>query len=312
MFSTEYRRTIEAAAPGLRKIHLRAGAALVGVTLVYGLALALLAHSASTGAIDLQRLAILLPMLAVTSAAGSVSVEDLTLSRTFIAIPDADTLEADLRAKAVALAGGGDPAAMPRHAVAFHGVRFRYPEGTRDVLAGIDLELEAGTSTAIVGSNGAGKSTMVSLLARLRDPTAGAIEVDGVALRDLDPVAWQRHGRDHAAGPGALPGLCLRERRLGVDRARRGRGRASRPPPRSPASTRWWDGCRRAGTRCSSSELPDGVDLSGGQWQRLALARALFATRHGAWLLVLDEPTAALDVRSEARFYARFFEITAG
>ena len=61
-----------------------------------------------------------------------------------------------------------------------------------------------------------------------------------------------------------------------------------------------------------SRDLPDGVDLSGGQWQRLALARALFATRHGARLLVLDEPTAALDIRGEARFYQRFFQITEG
>jgi ATP-binding cassette subfamily B protein len=61
-----------------------------------------------------------------------------------------------------------------------------------------------------------------------------------------------------------------------------------------------------------SRELPGGVELSGGQWQRLALARALFATEHGARVLVLDEPTAALDVHTEARFYERFHEITSG
>src|ERR1700743_1280197 len=82
---------------------------------------------------------------------------------------------------------------MPRRAVAFRGVRFRYPEGEHDVLAGIDLELEAGTSTAIVGVNGAGKSTLVSLLGRVRDPTGGQVEVAGVDLRELDPAAWQRN-----------------------------------------------------------------------------------------------------------------------
>jgi ATP-binding cassette, subfamily B, bacterial len=310
-FASEYEKTIEASAPGLRKIHLRAAGALVAVTLVYGLALALLAHSATQGSISLAHLAILLPMLAVTSAAGSVSVEDLMLSRTLFAIPDADQLEDDLAARAVALSGGTDPAAMPARSVAFRDVRFRYPEGEGDVLAGIDLELEAGTSTAIVGVNGAGKSTLVSLLGRLRDPTGGTIEVDGVDLRGLDPTVWQRKVALMPQTPARFPVSAYEnvawgsiehvEDRAGVEAAAALAG-FDEVVPRLP------DGW---GT-VLSTELPGGVDLSGGQWQRLALARALFATRHGASLLVLDEPTAALDVRSEARFYARFFEITAG
>jgi ATP-binding cassette, subfamily B, bacterial len=310
-FATEYRKTIDAGEPGLRRIHQRAAAALVGVTVVYGLALALLAHSASTGALDLRRLAILLPMLAVTAAAGSVSVEDLTLSATFAAVPDADRLEEDLAGQAAALAGGGDPAGLPRRAVCFRGVRFRYPEGDGEVLAGIDLELEAGTSTAIVGVNGAGKSTLVSLLGRLRDPTGGVIEVDGTDLRELDPAGWQRNVALMPQDPARFPVSAYENvawgsiehtgDREGVEAAAALAG-FDEVLPRLPHG---WD-------TLLSTELPDGVDLSGGQWQRLALARALFATRHGASLLVLDEPTAALDVRSEARFYARFFEITAG
>jgi ATP-binding cassette subfamily B protein len=310
-FATEYGRTIEAAAPGLHRLHRRAGAALAGVVVVYGIALALLAHSATTGAIDLRDLAILLPMLAVTSAAGSVSVEDLTLAFTLDAVPDADSLEADLEADAVALAGGRAPAAMPAEAVVFHGTRFRYPEGDHDVLAGIDLTLAAGTSTAIVGVNGAGKSTLVSLLGRLRDPTGGQVEVDGTDLRELDPAAWQRKVALMPQEPARFPVSAYENVAWGaIEHA------GDRAGVEAAAALAGFDEVvghlPRGWDTVLSAELPGGVDLSGGQWQRLALARALFATRHGASLLVLDEPTAALDVRSEARFYARFFEITAG
>ncbi len=177
------------------------------------------------------------------------------------------------------------------------------------MLAGVDLELRAGTSTAIVGVNGAGKSTLVSLLSRLRDPTGGRITVDGVDVRDLDAARWQRTVAIMPQEPARYPvsaydnvafgALEHRDDRAGVQESARLSGFAE-VVDTLPAG---WD-------TVLARELPGGVDLSGGQWQRLALARALFATRHGARLLVLDEPTAALDVRGEARFYQQFLDIT--
>jgi ATP-binding cassette, subfamily B, bacterial len=210
------------------------------------------------------------------------------------------------------LDGAGEIAdGVPATAVRFEGARFRYPSGAADVLAGVDLELAAGTSTALVGVNGAGKSTLVSLLARLRDPTGGRITVDGADVRELDPARWQRMIALMPQDPVRYPlsaydnvafgALEHADDRDGVQRAARLSGFASvveELPHR-------WD-------TVLARELPDGAELSGGQWQRLALARALFATFHGARILVLDEPTAALDVRAEARFYERFHEITAG
>lgn len=205
----------------------------------------------------------------------------------------------------------------------FEGVRFHYGgTGTGDadgaaavaapdVLAGIDLELRAGTSTALVGVNGAGKSTLVSLLARLRDPTAGRVTVDGMDVREFAPARWQRTIALMPQDPVRYPltaydnvafgALEHADDRDGVQRAARLSGFASvvEELPKG------WD-------TVLARELPDGAELSGGQWQRLALARALFATFHGARILVLDEPTAALDVRAEARFYQRFHKITAG
>jgi ATP-binding cassette subfamily B protein len=179
------------------------------------------------------------------------------------------------------------------------------------VLAGVDLELAAGTSTALVGVNGAGKSTLVSLLARLRDPTSGRITVDGTDVRDIDPGRWQRAIALMPQDPVRYPltaydnvafgSLEHADDRAGVERAARLSGFAA-VVSELPLG---WD-------TVLARELPGGAELSGGQWQRLALARALFATFHGARVLVLDEPTAALDVRAEARFYERFHEITAG
>jgi ATP-binding cassette subfamily B protein len=249
-------------------------------------------------------------MLAVTMTAGNVSYEDISLAWTLGGLPDVDRLEHELSTDS-ALTGTRDPAGMPTRSVQLEGVRFRYPSGDKDVLAGVDLELAAGTSTAIVGVNGAGKSTLVSLLSRLRDPTGGRITVDGVDVRELDPSRWQRTVAIMPQEPVRYPMSAYLNIALGaVDRRDDRDGVLD--CARSAGFLDVVDTLPHGWDTVLSRELPDGVDLSGGQWQRLALARALFATRHGAKLLVLDEPTAALDVRGEARFYGQFLEITAG
>jgi ATP-binding cassette subfamily B protein len=152
---------------------------------------------------------------------------------------------------------------------------------------------------------------LVKLLARLYDPLEGRITVDGIDLRDLEPAVWQRRvaaifqdfvryhlpARENI-GLGALHLLDDQER---LDRSARRAG-ATSVIETLPAG---WD-------TTLSRELSDGAELSGGQWQRIALARALMAVEGGARVLVLDEPTANLDVRSEAAVYDRFLDLTAG
>jgi ATP-binding cassette subfamily B protein len=179
------------------------------------------------------------------------------------------------------------------------------------VFAALDLEIEAGRSLAIVGENGAGKTTLVKLLARLYDPDAGRITVDGVDLRDLAPRSWHQRiaaifqdftrfelsAEDNVAF-GALhrPGD-----RAAVQRAA---DQAGAGPVIARLSAGWDTPLTRQRT--------GGTELSGGEWQRLALARALFAVQAGAGMLILDEPTASLDVRGEAEVYERFLELTRG
>ena len=318
MYREEFTAAIRAGHAGLRDMHRRAARCFAAVLAGYGLALFVITDATRTHQLGLRSLAILLPMLAVSMAAGSVSFDDITLAWTLAGLPDVDHLERQLTAPATgpqpppaAGPGAGLPAGLPRECVRFEAVTYRYPAGSSDVLCGVDLELRAGTSTALVGVNGAGKSTLVSLLARLRDPVEGRILLDGQDIRDLDPACWQRAVALMPQSPVRFPvsarenvtfgALEHRDDADGIERAATRSGFAAVVADLPDG----WETilCR---------ELPGGVELSGGQWQRLALARALFATEHGARVLVLDEPTAALDVHAEARFYERFHEITSG
>ncbi|RTL69801.1 MAG: ABC transporter ATP-binding protein [Pseudonocardiaceae bacterium] len=310
-YASEYGTAIDSALGGMRRLHRRAlgclvlvAAALVGALLVIG-------ADAHDRGIGLAAIATLLPMLAVTMSAGSVTFDDMTVAWTMSGLPDVEGLERDLGREAAPPGGARDPAGLPRDAIRFDDVSFRYPGRPDDVLAGVDLELVAGTSTAVVGVNGAGKTTLVGLLSRLRDPVSGRVLVDGTDARELDPARWQRQVAVVPQEPVHYPASAFDnvaygawEHRDDVDGVHAAAVQAGFGAVVDTLSDGW--------DTVLTPELPGGVDLSGGQWQRLALARALFATRHGARVLVLDEPTAALDVRGEAEFYARFLDITAG
>lgn len=310
-FGSEYRATIDHAAAGLSSIHRRAVIGFAIVVAGYAVALTAIASGALDHTLDLRGLAVLLPMLTVTMSAGSVSLDDITLTWSLAAIPDVEGLERELTTRRGELAGEQPLNRRPARSVRFEGVRFGYRANAPEVLRGVDLELEVGTSTAIVGVNGAGKSTLVGLLSRLHDPTLGSITVDGTDIRHLDPVAWQRAVAIMPQSPTRFPVSAYDNIAFGSIEHRDDEAGVAAVAELSgfaevvPTLPKGWD-------TVLSRELPGGADLSGGQWQRLALARALFATRHGARVLVLDEPTAALDIRSEAAFYGRFLGITEG
>jgi ATP-binding cassette, subfamily B, bacterial len=201
-------------------------------------------------------------------------------------------------------AGAADPvrrtsAGAPE--IRFRDVTFTYPTGSRPVLEHFDLAVPAGASLAIVGQNGAGKTTIAKLLCRLYDPDSGVIEVDGTDLRDLDLREWRAHVaavfqdfvryelplRDNVAPLGADTSL--------VERALSQAGALDLAELDAPLAKGY----------------PGGIDLSGGQWQRVALARAIAKVGAGADVVLLDEPTAMLDVRGESEIFDRLLGATA-
>ena len=197
------------------------------------------------------------------------------------------------------LSGRGAAAGLPAREVRFRDVTFAYPGGAA-VLDGFDLTIPAGSSLAIVGQNGAGKTTLAKLLCRLYDPQRGAIEVDGADVRTFDLVEWRSRLaavfqdfvrlelplRDNVA-PGGAPDAVVMQ---ALEAAGAG-------------------GLARLDTILARG-YEGGTDLSGGQWQRVALARALCAVAQGAGVVLLDEPTAQLDVRGEAEIFERILAAT--
>lgn len=193
---------------------------------------------------------------------------------------------------------------VPTGAVRFENVWFRYSESSPWVLQGLDLTLEPGTSTAIVGLNGAGKTTTIKLLARLYTPTQGRITVGGIDLRELPADRWQRSlsliFQDYArlelsVTDNVTLAPAGSDDQEALDAALRAAG-----------ANLLVDGLDDGASTVLSGGYARGRDLSGGQWQRVALARALFQVARGAEILVLDEPTAQLDVAAEAEFFERF------
>jgi ATP-binding cassette subfamily B protein len=272
------------------------------VLATFGLACGYLGYAAYHSEITLGTLAVMLPMLAATTPFGDISWDDVALSWMLQGLPRAGQLEARLVPSRPDLSGVG----LPVREVRFEQVSFRYPGSSHPVFTGLDLVLPAGRSTALVGINGAGKTTLVKLLARLHDPDGGRILVDGTDLTALEPTQWQRQVavvfQDFAHYP-----LTLRENigwgaPLYLDDFS---GLTASAALAGASADVGWD-------TVLSRNYEGGADLSGGQWQRIALARALFAVRHGATILVLDEPTAWLDARGEADFFDRFLEITSG
>ncbi|NJP43585.1 ABC transporter ATP-binding protein [Actinacidiphila epipremni] len=207
--------------------------------------------------------------------------------------------------------GSARPAPPPAEAIRYRAVALRYPGTDRSALRRVDLTIPVGRSLAIVGDNGAGKSSLVKLLCGLHAPTAGRIEVDGRDLRDIDPRQWRRHvsvlfqdfARYHLS---AADNITLGAPHRAADRdLMRAAADSAGILPLIESLPHGWDTVLSPG-------YTGGTDLSGGQWQRVALARALFAVQAGARVLVLDEPTAALDIRAEAEIYDRFLDLTAG
>jgi ABC-type multidrug transport system fused ATPase/permease subunit len=201
------------------------------------------------------------------------------------------------------LPSGERPATtMPSREIRFADVCFKYPHAERKVLDHFDLTIPAGRSLAIVGQNGAGKTTLAKLLCRLYDPDAGRITIDGIDLRDLDLRSW----RPRIAA--VFQDFVRYELPLRDNVAPQG---ANDDDARAALEIAKAAHLADVGTVLSRA-YEGGIDLSGGQWQRVALARALCAVRLGAGVVILDEPTAQLDVRGEAEIFDRLLDATRG
>ena len=319
-FSDRYRaiqmKTLELVWAERRRIYFAPYLVYTAIGLVVaGITLAAMGRSAASAAISLTQLTLGLQAALAAIRLGENYAESDNATqfgmRAYEGVQDFERGVAKFDDRSIALEPLREAAGLPARDIRFQGVDFHYPGSDRAILDGLELTLPAGRCTAIVGLNGAGKTTLVKLLARLYEPTSGRILADGIDIRSFGVDDWRRRiaiifqdfnryelSAAENIGVGAVE---LRDNR---DRVRAA--------------------ARKAGILATLDRLPGGLDtplarqyeggseLSGGQWQRVAIARALFALENGASILVMDEPTAALDVRAEAAFFEKFVDVTRG
>jgi ATP-binding cassette subfamily B protein len=282
---------------------------LTGFVALFGIVWA--GRAAATGSLGVGGLVVFISTLFLVLGMGRYFDDDTAVEYGNNTLPAIRTLE-QLATNAVD-AESGRPANTSDSppTLEFRDLSFAYPSSADPVLHDVDLEIPAGTSTALVGVNGAGKTTLIRLICGLYRPTSGDVLIDGTPIGEVDLDAWHRSIAPMSqeflrlaasvadnVGVGAVENLEDRDGiRIALDDA--GAGRFVEKLPDGMDSL-------------LAARYADGTDISGGQWQRLGVARAMFALQHGARLLILDEPTANLDTLSEESLVRRLLEGTRG
>ena len=315
-FVTSWRETLDSVWRERRKGDAKVlrGALYVFVADLIGFGV--IARAAATGELSPAEVSVFVQAVMMIATIGQMRAEDQMIQYGAAALPAAMALDDALARLPAAVVAGTEraadlPADAPADAIRFERVSFSYPGSSALVLHDLDLDVVAGQSLAIVGVNGAGKTSLVKLLCGLYAPTGGRITVDGIDLSMIDPAAWRRRlaaifqdftryeltVRDNVAFGAWEHGDDTAALRAAAEKA---------------GAAAIVDGLDRQWETVLARQYSGGAELSGGQWQRIALARAMFAVHGGARVLVLDEPTAALDVRAEVELFDRFLELTAG
>lgn len=286
---------------------------LAAVIVSNGLVLLWAAHAVIGGALGTGSVVVLVQGLAGMAVLADQE-GDLMIGYGAALVPNVMEIEESAARAAVGSSGTTPAPERLERQIRLEQVSFTYPGRDTPVYSDLDLTIVPGQSLAIVGLNGAGKTTLAKLLTGLQTPQQGRISIDGTDLREIDPVSWRRK-------VAAIFQDFLHYQLPASDNIGFGAIERLHDPD---AVEQAMAAANRAGANQILTELPNGlatplsaafaggVDLSGGQWQRIALARAIRAVQAGARLLILDEPTAHLDVRAEADLYDRFLDLTRG
>jgi ATP-binding cassette subfamily B protein len=298
-----------------RRASLMAWPAWVADLIATGLPIWFLVREASAGRISIGVLAVALGGALGIAVIGGVGNETYIIEATLSGVEALDRLE-EMQARpshsAPARAASTLPAARRRPPlIELDGVSFAYPGASAPVLRDLHLRLEPGQSVAIVGENGVGKSTLIKLLCRFYEPTEGRILADGIDVRTIPIEEWrsqlavvfQSFKQLHLP---AWQNIAL------ADWDHPERDRLVAEAVAASGATKVIDALPHGLATTLNRGYKGGADLSGGQWQRIALARALYAAAVGAQVLVLDEPTAHLDVGAEIALFDQLLTHAAG